>query len=513
MNKQVRPYLKMRDKLLMGGGKERIEKQHAEGKLTARERIALLFDEGTFVEYGLFVKHRCNLFGMENIKAPGEGIITGYGLVDGRKVFAFAHDFTVLGGAMGEMQGFKHVRLQRLALDAGVPLVGLNDSGGARLQEGPDADGYGQVFFNNVQSSGVIPQISAIMGPCAGGAAYSPALTDFIVSVEKTSHMFITGPSVVKKITGETVGISELGGAMTHNSITGVSHRIAVDDRDCISQIKKYLSYFPSNCYEKPPFHKSNDDDNRRVEELNDIIPENRSKPYNVKKIIIAISDEGDFFEIMPYFARNIVIGYIRMGGYSVGVIANQPTNMAGCLDINASDKAARFIRTCDAFNIPLLSLVDVPGYLPGKHQEWGGIIRHGAKMLYAWAEATVPKIAVAMGKVYGGANPAMCSIAMEPDYIVAWPTAQRAVMGAESAVEVLYRKELKAAGDMEALRKKYIEEYNEKFMNPYRAAERGKYDDIIEPAMTRIKVILALHMFADKKKERKPRKHGNIPL
>ena len=493
MHKKVKEYLELRNQLLQGGGQDKIDQQHAKGKLTARERLSMLFDEGTFVEYNLFVKHRCNRFGMDKVEAPGEGIITGHGLVDGREVFCYAHDFTVLGGSMGEMQGIKHMRIQNLALDAGAPLVGLIDSVGARVQEGPDTDGYGYVFFNTVQASGITPQISAIMGPCAGGAAYSSALTDFVISVDKTSQMYITGPGVIKSVTGEIVSPEELGGAMTHNSITGVSHRIATDDADCIAQIKKYLSYFPSNCYQKPPVIKTDDDINRRIEELNDIIPENRRKPYDVKRVITAIADHGDFFEIMPHYAKNIVVGYLRMGGYPVGVVANQTSHIAGCLDINASDKAARFIRTCDAFNIPLLSLVDVPGYLPGKQQEWGGIIRHGAKMLYAWAEATVPKIAIVLGKSYGGANPAMCAKSMEPDYVVAWPTGERAVMGAEGAVEVLYRKELAAAKNPDELREKYIEEYNKEFLNPYRAAERCKYDDVIEPAETRIKIIQAL--------------------
>ena len=513
MSEKVEQLLKMRGQLLVGGGEKGIEKQHAKGKLTARERICLLFDPGTFTEYNLFMKHRCTYFGMEKVEAPAEGVVTGFGLVNGRKVFAFAHDFTVLGGAMGEMQGEKVRRMQDLAYEAGAPIVGLNDSGGARIQEGPDASVYGAIFYCNTRSSGVIPQISAIMGPCAGGAAYSPALTDFVIAVDGTSQTFITGPNVIKSVTGEAVDSETLGGARAHSAKSGVVHLVAENDRACLDKTKTLRGFFPSNSGELPPVVPCGDDPARRIEELNDFLPANPKRAYDIKPLIRHIADGGSFFEIHRDFAENIVVGFIRMDGMPVGVVANQPCRLAGCIDINASDKAARFIRTCDCFNIPLLSLVDVPGYLPGTAQEWGGIIRHGAKMLYAWAEATVPKIVIAVGKVYGGANPAMCSRDMEPDYIVAWPTCQRAVMGAEGAVNVLYKKELRESENPDQLRAQRIAEYNEQFMNPYRAAERGKFEDVIEPAETRAAVIRALSMFWGKKAEQPRRKHGNIPL
>lgn len=507
--------IRRKELLKQGGGEKRIEKQHAAGKMTARERLNLLFDEGTFQEYNIFMKHRCTYFGMEKTDTPAEGIVTGYGKIDGREVFAFAHDFTVMGGAMGEMQGLKLKRLQELALAAQVPLIGLNDAGGARIQEGPDSS-YGGIFYNNVQASGVIPQISAIMGPCAGGTVYSPALTDFVLMVDKSSRAFITGPRVIKQVTGEDVDFETLGGAATHSQTSGVAHFFCENETTCIIKIKKLLSYLPANCNEKPPISATFDAPARRCEELNFLIPDNPKKAYNMKTVITSIADDHDFFEVQERYATNIVVGFIRMDGRSVGVIANQPQSKAGCIDINASDKAARFIRTCDCFNIPLLSIVDVPGYLPGTDQEWGGIIRHGAKMLYAWSEATVPKIVVAVGKVFGGASPAMCSWELQPDFILSWPTAQRAIMGAEGAVDVLYKKELAALGTEEermALKQKKIDEYNNEFMNPYKAAERGKFEDIIEPAETRRVVISALEIYKNKKVIRIPRKHGNIPL
>lgn len=513
---KLQEMLEKKAKIMEGGGPKSIEKQHAAGKLTARERLALLFDSGTFQEYNIFMKHRCHDFGMEKVNAPAEGAVTGYGLVNGRSVFAFAHDFTVLGGAMGEMQGMKVKRLQELALDAGVPFVGLNDSGGARIQEGP-ATSYGAIFYNNVMSSGVIPQISAIMGPCAGGTVYSPALTDFILSVDKSSRSFITGPSVIKNVTGEEVDEETLGGAKMHNTFSGVSHFFCVDDADCIEKIKILLGYLPSNYREKPPVYACNDDPNRRSEQLNDFIPASLRKAYNIKDIIIEIADNHDFFETQAMYATNIVTGFIRMNGKSVGVVANQPQSLAGCIDINASDKAARFIRTCDCFNVPLLSIVDVPGFLPGVDQEFGGIIRHGAKMLYAWAEATVPKIVMAVGRVVGGARPAMCSWELHPDFIFAWPSAQMMVVGAESAVDICRKSELKAAKeggkDVEALRQQYIEEYTREFVNPYKAAEFGKFEDIIEPAQSRSVIIRTLELFRNKQVVRPARRHGNIPL
>lgn len=509
---KLQEMLDKKEELKLGGGKERIERQHARGKLTARERIDLLFDEGTFQEYNIFMKHRCQNFGMDKTETPAEGAITGYGLVDGRKVFAFAHDFTVMGGSMGEMQGMKIKRMQELALSAGAPFIGLNDSGGARIQEGPNTS-YGTLFYNNVMSSGVIPQISAIMGPCAGGAVYSPALTDFILSVDKTSRSFITGPAVIKKVTGEDVDAETLGGAKTHNEISGVSHFFCIDDEDCINKIKVLLSYLPSNNKEKPPVYFTNDDPNRRSEMLNEYVPESLRKSYDIKGIIREIADDHEFFEVQEMYAKNMVIGFIRMNGSTVGVVANQPMHKAGIIDINASDKAARFIRTCDCFNIPLLSIVDVPGYMPGIDQEFGGIIRHGAKMLYAWSEATVVKIVMAVGKVVGGARPAMCSWELGPDFIFAWPTAQLYVVGAEGAVDVLNRREIEASDDPEALRQELIDEYEEEFMNPYRAAETGKFEDIVEPAESRSTIIRALEIFKDKKVTRPDRKHGNIPL
>ncbi|MDR3563123.1 MAG: acyl-CoA carboxylase subunit beta [Negativicutes bacterium] len=512
MGEKLAKFLAEKSKIELGGGVEKIKKQHESGKLTARERLDLLFDDDTFSEYGLFVKHRCHNFGMEKVDVPAEAIVTGFGKINGRGAFAYAHDFTVMGGAAGEMQCKKIGRILEAALEAKVPFVGLNDSGGARIQEGVHSS-YGDVFYHNVQASGVIPQISAIMGPCAGGATYSPALTDFTIAVDKVSRMFITGPEVIKAVVGEEVTPEHLGGAMTHNSVSGVAHLLAVDDYDCINQVKRLLSFLPDNCYEKPPQVETGDDPRRRVEEFNDFIPADPRTPYDVKAMIAHLVDNGDFFETQPYYAPNIVIGFARMNGVSVGIVANQPLYMAGCLDINASDKAARFIRTCDAYNVPLISLVDVPGYLPGSQQEHGGIIRHGAKMLYAWAEATVPKITVATGKVYGGAVNAMCSREMRADLILAWPTANRAVMGAEGGVNIIFRKEIKAAEDPEATRKKLIQWYEEEILTPYPAAGNGKFDEIIEPALTRQKIIACLEIMKNKQSNRIPRRHGNIPL
>ena len=504
--------LDLKEEIKLGGGEKRINKQHGKGKLTARERINLLFDEGTFQEYNIFMKHRCYDFGMENVNAPAEGMVTGYGLINGRPAFAYAHDFTVLGGAMGERQGMKLKRIQELALDAKVPIIGLNDSGGARIQEGPSTS-YGNIFYNNVLASGVIPQISAIMGPCAGGAVYSPALTDFILSVDKTSMSFIAGPKVIKNTIGEDIDPESLGGARTHNTISGVSHFFCTDDYDCINKIKILLSYLPNNNDEKPPVYACNDDINRRCDLLNDLIDESLRKAYDIKTIIKEIADNNIFFETQELYAKNIVTGFIRMNGNTVGVVANQPKMLAGCIDINASDKAARFIRTCDCFNIPLLSIVDVPGYLPGINQEYGGIIRHGAKMLYAWSEATVTKLVMIVGKVVGGARPAMCSWELHPDFIFAWPTAQMYVVGAESAVDVCRKSELLNSDNPEELRQKFIKEYEEEYMNPYKAAETGKIEDIIEPADSRKVIINALEIFKNKKVRQINKKHGNIPL
>ena len=505
--------LDLKAHIMLQGGQERINKQHAKGKLTARERVDLLFDPGTFVEYNMFVKPRATRFGMDKVDAPADGIVTGHGLINGRRAFVYSQDATVLGGSMGEMHGLKLARMQELALEAGVPIIGLNDSGGGRLQEGPGASVYGTVFYNNVNASGVIPQISAIMGSCAGGACYSPALTDFVIMVDKSSKAFITGPKVIQQVTGEVVDLETLGGAATHSTKSGLCQLVARDDYDCIAQIKCLLSFFPDNCTQMPPVYQCSDDVNRRIEELNDIIPDNKRRSYDMKSIITKIADDNFFFEISPMYARNIIIGFVRMGGMPVGVVANQTGCMAGCLDINASCKAARFIRTCDAFNIPLLSIVDVPGYLPGVQQEHDGIIRHGAKMLYAWAEATVPKIIMPIRKSYGGATPAMCSIDMHADFVMAWPTCERAVVGADAAVAVLYKNEIEQAADPAAAREMYKKMYEDEFLNPYRSAELGKFEDVIEPAESRKKIIQTLRMFWGRKKQRPARKHGNIPL
>lgn len=503
-----------REKIEQGGGAKRIASQHEKGKLTARERLNLLFDENTFVELDAFVKHRCVNFGMEKTEAPGEGVVTGYGQVDGRLVYAYAQDFTVLGGSLGEMHAKKIAKVQDMALKMGAPIVGLNDSGGARIQEGVDAlSGYGQIFYRNTISSGVIPQISAIMGPCAGGAVYSPALTDFIFMVDQTSQMFITGPQVIKTVTGEEVTAEALGGAMTHNQISGVAHFIAPNDQACIAEIRRLLSFLPSNNLETAPMTSVTDDINRMIPELDDIIPENSNKPYDMKEIIIRVADNGDFFEVQPYYAPNIITGFIRLNGQSVGVIANQPKVSAGCLDINASDKAARFIRTCDAFNVPILTLIDVPGFLPGTTQEYGGIIRHGAKMLYAYSEATVPKVSLIVRKAYGGAYLAMCSKDLGADIVFAWPSAEIAVMGPEGAANIIFKNEISESANPQQTRMEKIESYRSEFATPFKAAERGFVDDVIEPGVTRLRLVDAFNMLASKREGRPAKKHGNLPL
>jgi len=505
---------KKREAIMQGGGEDRIKKQHASGKMTARERLNLLFDEGSFVEIDAFVKHRCTEFGMQNVETPGEGVVTGYGTVDGRLVFAFAQDFTVAGGSLGEMHAKKICKVMDMALKMGAPLIGINDSGGARIQEGVDAlSGYGNIFYRNTIASGVIPQISVIMGPCAGGAVYSPALTDFVFMVDKTSQMFITGPQVIKAVTGEEVTPEELGGAMTHNSISGVAHFISPDERQCIEDIKRLLSFLPSNNMENAPEYECQDDLNRIEEKLNEIVPDNPNKAYDMKEIITAIVDNGDFMEVQPYYAMNIITGFARLNGKTVGIIANQPKVLAGCLDINASDKAARFIRTCDAFNIPVLNLVDVPGFLPGTNQEYGGIIRHGAKMLYAYSEATVPKVTLIIRKAYGGAYLAMCSRDLGADQVFAWPSAEIAVMGPDGAANIIFKKEIEAADDPAAARQEKIQEYKDKFATPYIAASRGYVDDVIEPATTRPRLIAAFEMLESKRETRPAKKHGNLPV
>jgi len=494
------------EKIMLGGGQKRIDKHHASGKLTARERVELLLDENTFVELDQFVTHRCVNFNMAAVDAPAEGVVTGYGTVNGKLVYVFAQDFTVVGGSLGEMHANKIVKVQKLALKMGAPIIGINDSGGARIQEAVDAlSGYGKIFYNNTMASGVIPQISVIMGPCAGGAVYSPALTDFIYMVKKTSQMFITGPQVIKSVTGEEVTAETLGGAMTHNTTSGVAHFAAENDNDCIEQIRYLLSFLPSNNLEGSPVISNTDDINRMDESLNTLLPDNPNQPYNMKDIITSIVDNGEFYEAQPFFAQNIITCFARFDGQSVGIIANQPSVMAGCLDVDASDKSARFIRFCDAFNIPLLNLVDVPGFLPGVSQEYGGIIRHGAKMLYAYSEATVPKITVITRKAYGGSYLAMCSQDLGADQVMAWPTAEIAVMGPAGAANIIFR------GDPEVSAK--TEQYIAEFATPYKAAERGFVDQIIVPSETRPRIITALGMLASKREQRPQKKHGNIPL
>ena len=500
--------------IALGGGQKKIDKQHESGKLTARERLEVLFDEKSFVELDVFVSHRCTNFGMADVEATGDGVVTGYGTVNGKLVYAFAQDFTVLGGSLGEYHAEKIVKAQEMALKMGCPIVGLNDSGGARIQEGVNAlSGFGKIFYNNTISSGVIPQISVIMGPCAGGAVYSPAIMDYIIMVDKTSQMFITGPAVIKTVTGEEVSAEELGGAMTHNKVSGVAHLFAKDDTDALNQVRELLTYMPSNNMETVPEVPTNDDPNRIIPEFETIIPDNPNKAYDMYEIIKGIADDGKIFDIMPYYAKNIITCYIRLDGKTVGVIANQPKVGAGCLDINASDKAARFIRRCDAFNTPVLTLVDVPGFLPGTDQEFGGIIRHGAKMLYAYCEATVPKVTIEIRKAYGGAYIGMCNKELGADIVYAWPSAQIAVMGASGAANIVFKKEIKAADDPVAKRQEKIDEYEEKFNNPYRAAERGYVDDIIEPATLRPRVINAFDMLQSKRLSLPAKKHGNIPL
>jgi methylmalonyl-CoA decarboxylase alpha subunit len=504
----------LNEKIKLGGGQKAIDKQHESGKLTARERILKLLDEGSFSEIDAFVEHRCVNFGMDKKKYPGEGVVSGYGTIDGRLVYIFAQDFTVIGGSLGEMHAAKIVKTQEMALKVGAPLIGINDSGGARIQEGVDAlSGYGKIFFNNTIASGVIPQISVILGPCAGGAVYSPAITDFIFMVQNTSKMFITGPNVIETVTGEKVSAEKLGGAMTHNSISGVAHFLDNSEEECIEHIKTLLSFLPQNNLETTPAKNTFDDLNRIDEALNEIVPENPNKAYDMKDVILSLSDKGEFMEYQPYFAMNVVTGFMRLNGKSIGVIASQPKVLAGCLDINASDKAARFIRTCDSFNIPLLTLMDVPGFLPGTHQEYGGIIRHGAKMLYAYSEATVPKVTVITRKAYGGSYIAMCNKELGADMVLAWPTAEIAVMGPDGAANIIFKNEIAEAEDQNAKRKEKIEEYRNTVANPYTAAARGYVDQVIEPSETRKRIISAFDMLSGKRELRPVKKHGNIPL
>jgi propionyl-CoA carboxylase beta chain len=497
-----------------GGGAERMQRQHAEGKLSARERIDLLLDEGTFDETDKLVRHHTIDFGMDQQVVDGDGFVTGSGYIHGRLAFVFAQDFTVLGGSLSEANALKICKIMDLALKTGAPVIGLNDSGGARIQEGvASLAGYADIFLRNTLASGVIPQISAVMGPCAGGAVYSPALTDFIFMVDHTSHMFVTGPDVIKTVTHEDVTKEKLGGAETHNSISGVAHFLAHDDAECLRMIRELVSYIPSNNVDDAPARPSNDSIDRADAALDTLVPAEPQMPYDIKDIIHRVVDDGEFFEIHEHWAKNIVIGLSRMDGRSVGIVANQPAFLAGCLDINSSVKAARFVRFCDAFNIPLLTFEDVPGFLPGTDQEFGGIIRHGAKLLYAYAEATVPKVTVITRKAYGGAYCVMGSKHLRTDVNLAYPTAEIAVMGAEGAVNIVYRREIAAASDPEATRKDKIEEFRERFASPFVAAERGFIDDVIEPHETRPKVIRALRMLRNKVDTMPRKKHSNLPL
>ena len=497
-----------------GGGPERKERQHREGKLSARERVDLLLDEGSFEELDKLVRHRCRNFGMEQSVIDGDGFVTGHGLIHGRQTFVFAQDFTVFGGSLSEANAQKIVKIMDLALKVGAPVIGLNDSGGARIQEGVvSLAGYADIFLRNTLASGVVPQISAIMGPCAGGAVYSPALTDFVFMVDRTSHMFVTGPDVIKTVTHEDVDKETLGGALTHNTKSGVAQFLAVDDADCLRNIRELMRFLPQNNVDGVPDVPTNDPENRQDLELDSLIPEESNKPYDSKDVIRRVVDDGYFFEIAEHFARNIVIGFARMGGAAVGIVANQPAHLAGCLDINSSTKAARFVRFCDAFLIPILTFEDVPGFLPGTEQEFGGIIRHGAKLLYAYAEATVPKITVITRKAYGGAYCVMGSKHLRTDVNFAYPTAEIAVMGPEGAVNILYRRELGRSSNPEQARQAKVQEFRERFANPFDAAERGYIDDVIEPHETRPKVIRALRLLANKVDTTPKKKHGSIPL
>ncbi len=504
-----------RSQARLAGGEAAIERQHDRGKLTARERIGKLLDKGSFEETDMLVRHRSHGFGIENKRPPSDAVVTGWGTIDGRKVFVFAEDFTVFGGSLGEVMAEKICKIMDLALQTGAPVIGLKDSGGARIQEGAASlAGYGYIFDRNVRSSGVIPQISAIMGPCAGGAVYSPALTDFVFMVSETSHMFITGPDVIKAVTGEEVTQEELGGAMSHASKSGVAHFATANDEDCLEQIRYLLSFLPANNFESPPYFPPADDPQRACDELNDLIPDSPNKPYDMHQVIASVFDDGEFFEVHQNWAQNIICGFTRLAGHPVGVVANQPQVLAGTLDITSSTKAARFVRFCDSFNIPLVTFVDVPGFLPGTEQEYGGIIRHGAKLLYAFSEATVPRMTVITRKAYGGAYVVMNSKHIRADVSFAWPSAEIAVMGAEGAVNVIHRRAIADAGDAAASkRKELIGDYQARFSTPYIAAERGYVDDVIDPADTRRRLVASLEMLRSKRETIPQRKHGSVPL
>ncbi len=498
----------------LGGGQQRIDRQHARGKLTARERLDLLLDEGSFQELDMFVTHRCTDFGMEKTRPLGDSVVTGWGTIDGRLIYVFAQDFTVFGGSVSKVHGEKICKVMDLAMQNGAPLVGINDSGGARIQEGVDSLwAYGEIFTRNTLASGVIPQISVIMGPCAGGAVYSPAITDFVFMVQETSHMFITGPQVIRAVTGEEVTQEALGGAATHNVKSGVAHFMGADEPQTLGMVRRLLSFLPPNNMEDPPRSQPTDDPGRVDERLDTLVPDDPSQPYDMKEIIRRVVDDGDFMEVHQHYAPNLIVGLARMDGRPVGIVAQQPKMLAGVIDINAADKGARFIRFCDCFNVPLITFCDTPGYMPGVAQEHGGIIRHGAKMLYAYAEATVPKVAVITRKAYGGAYIVMSSKHLRGDINYAWPGAEIAVMGPEGAVNIIGRKEIKAADDPEAKQAELLEDYKDKFANPYTAASKGYIDDVIEPRETRPRVISALEMLQNKRDTNPPKKHGNIPL
>jgi acetyl-CoA carboxylase carboxyltransferase component len=509
--------IERRSKAKLGGGEARISKQHQQGKMTARERIEVLLDEGSFEELDMFVTHRCVNFKMEQYKVPGDGVVTGHGTIDGRVVYVYAQDFTVFGGSLSETMALKICKIMDMAMKSGAPVIGINDSGGARIQEGVTSlAGYAEIFERNILASGVIPQISAIFGPCAGGAVYSPALTDFVMMTEDTSYMFVTGPKVVKTVTGEEITIENLGGADVHASKSGVAHFKVKDEQEGLLLIRKLISYLPQNNLEEPPLMQTNDSIDRVDDELNEIVPDNPNLPYNIKDIIFTIADEGEFLEVHRNYAKNIVTGFCRLGGMSVGVVANQPNYLAGVLDCNASRKAARFVQMCDAFNIPILTLVDVPGFLPGSGQEYAGIIIHGAKLMFAYGEATVPKVTVTLRKSYGGAHDVMSCKQLRGDFNYAWPSAEIAVMGAKGAIEVLENKNIRNIKD-EKEREEFIaqkaDEYEKTFANPYQAASFGYIDDVIEPRNTRFRIIRAFQTLQTKKLVNPPKKHSNIPL
>ncbi|MGE5589921.1 MAG: acyl-CoA carboxylase subunit beta [Bacillota bacterium] len=514
MRERVERLEEERQRIALGGGQEKLEKRRASGRLTARERLELLFDPGSFTELDAFVRHRSTSFGLDKVDAPADGVITGFGTVAGRQAYAYAQDFTVLGGSLGEMHANKICKAMDLAAKAGVPFIGINDSGGARIQEGvAGLNGYGRIFWRNTNYSGVIPQISAIMGPCAGGAVYSPALTDFIFMVDGTSHMFITGPEVIKTVTGEDVTFEQLGGAVTHNQVSGVAHFIAPDDQAAIQQIKRLLSFLPSNNLEDPPLLPVSDPPGRADERLLDVVPTDPNKPYDVREVILSVVDGGDFMEVHERWATNMVVGFARLEGRPVGIIANQPRVLAGCIDVNSSDKAARFIRFCDAFGLPVVTFVDTPGYLPGTAQEHGGIIRHGAKLLYAYSEATVPKLTIILRKAYGGAYLAMCSQSLGADLSYAWPTAEIAVMGPDGAANIVFKREIEKAEDPAAKRKALIADYREQFATPFVAASLGLVEGVIDPRETRDVLCRGLRSLAGKRESRPAHKHGNFPI